>query len=137
VLLITKLVNFKTYYNLITEKKNNTVIDRFVKFACKYLKIKEEPTINFITNLDKIKELEALGGFDITNNEITIVKRKRLTDDILRTLAHELVHLKQHNKKKLKTKDGKDGSKIENEANVEAGIIMRKFRKIEPSIMLE
>ena len=136
-LLITKLVNFKTYYNLITEKKNNTVIDRFVKFACKYLKIKEEPTINFITNLDKIKELEALGGFDITNNEITIVKRKRLTDDILRTLAHELVHLKQHNKKKLKTKDGKDGSKIENEANVEAGIIMRKFRKIEPSIMLE
>jgi Zn-dependent peptidase ImmA (M78 family) len=130
-------VNFKTYYNLITEKKNNTVIDRFVKFACKYLKIKEEPTINFITNLDKIKELEALGGFDITNNEITIVKRKRLTDDILRTLAHELVHLKQHNKKKLKTKDGKDGSKIENEANVEAGIIMRKFRKIEPSIMLE
>jgi Zn-dependent peptidase ImmA (M78 family) len=130
-------VNFKTYYNLITEKKNNTAIDRFVKFACKYLKIKEEPTINFITNLDKIKELEALGGFDITNNEITIVKRKRLTDDILRTLAHELVHLKQHNKKKLKTKDGKDGSKIENEANVEAGIIMRKFRKIEPSIMLE
>lgn len=130
-------MNFKTYYNLITEKKNNTVIDKFVKFACKYLKIKEEPTISFITNLDKIKELEALGGFDITNNEITIVKRKRLTDDILRTLAHELVHLKQHNKKKLKTKDGKDGSKIENEANIEAGIIMRKFRKIEPSIMLE
>ena len=49
--------------------------------------------------------------------------------DVLRTLAHELVHHKQNEMGKLKIDSGKAGSDIENEANAKAGILMRDFGK--------
>jgi len=52
----------------------------------------------------------------------------------LRTLAHELVHRKQQLEDRLYVGAGDDGSDIENEANAEAGVIMRKFGKANPII---
>jgi Zn-dependent peptidase ImmA (M78 family) len=49
--------------------------------------------------------------------------------DILRTLAHELVHAKQDMEGKLYNGAGETGSPIENEAHMIAGIIMRHFNK--------
>ena len=49
--------------------------------------------------------------------------------DVLRTLAHELVHHKQNELGKLNNDSGKTGSDVENEANVKAGILMRDFGK--------
>jgi hypothetical protein len=52
--------------------------------------------------------------------------------DILRTLAHELVHHMQNlNGDEL---NGDDGSGIENEANAMAGVIMREFGRENPEI---
>jgi hypothetical protein len=53
--------------------------------------------------------------------------RNRNMADVLRTLAHELVHHKQNELGKLDPNSGKTGSDIENEANIKAGIIMRDF----------
>jgi hypothetical protein len=52
--------------------------------------------------------------------------------DILRTLAHELVH--HHQKLNGDELDGEDGSDTENEANARAGVIMRKFGRENPEI---
>jgi hypothetical protein len=51
--------------------------------------------------------------------------------DVLRSIAHELVHYKQNLEGRLidAAKDGSDGSPIENEANAVAGVIM-KYGKI-------
>ena len=49
--------------------------------------------------------------------------------DVLRTLAHELVHHRQNELGKLNNDSGKTGSDVENEANVKAGILMRDFGK--------
>ncbi len=47
--------------------------------------------------------------------------------DILRTLAHELIHRKQDEDGRLDPNSGETGSEIENEANAQAGILLRKF----------
>jgi hypothetical protein len=49
--------------------------------------------------------------------------------DILRTLAHELVHRKQDEDGRLDITSGETGSEIENEANAQAGILLRNFGK--------
>jgi hypothetical protein len=54
--------------------------------------------------------------------------------DILRTLAHELVHRKQEEDGRLDIKSGETGSPIEDEANATAGVLLRNFGKINNSI---
>jgi Zn-dependent peptidase ImmA (M78 family) len=49
--------------------------------------------------------------------------------DLLRTLAHELVHRKQSEDGRIDYNSGKTGSEIENEANAMAGVLLRKFGK--------
>jgi len=57
--------------------------------------------------------------------------------DILRTLAHELVHRKQNELDPLGKEDGKTGSPVENEANAAAGVLLRKFGEYRPEIFEE
>jgi hypothetical protein len=64
--------------------------------------------------------------------EINLALGGRHPVDILRTLAHELVHFKQHLDHKLNAKSGDTGSPEENEAHAKAGIIMRIFNKKYP-----
>jgi Zn-dependent peptidase ImmA (M78 family) len=47
--------------------------------------------------------------------------------DILRTLAHELVHHMQNLDDRLTDNSGDDGSPEENEANALAAVIMRQY----------
>jgi Zn-dependent peptidase ImmA (M78 family) len=49
--------------------------------------------------------------------------------DLLRTLAHELVHRKQDEDGRIDHNSGETGSEIENEANAQAGVLLRKFGK--------
>jgi hypothetical protein len=54
--------------------------------------------------------------------------------DILRTLGHELVHHKQNLDGKINAQSGITGSDEENEANAKAGVLLRKFGKINDDI---
>ena len=54
--------------------------------------------------------------------------------DLLRTLAHELVHRKQDEDGRIDYNSGETGSEIENEANAQAGILLRDFGKIDKEI---
>jgi len=62
-----------------------------------------------------------------------------LTADILRTLAHEMVHRKQDELGLVRNpeKDGADGSPIENQAHAVAGILMREYGRINKQIYNE
>jgi hypothetical protein len=55
--------------------------------------------------------------------------------DILRTVAHELVHYKQDLNNDLDHDSGRTGSPEENEANQVAGIVMRIFNKKYPQYL--
>jgi Zn-dependent peptidase ImmA (M78 family) len=47
--------------------------------------------------------------------------------DVIRTVAHELVHRAQHQHQPLSSSDGVTGSDVENQANSVAGILMRMW----------
>jgi hypothetical protein len=67
---------------------------------------------------------------EFTDKGIRVVSANRHPMDVMRTLAHELVHWKQ--RVEGSELDGSDGSETENQANAIAAIIMRKFGKQYP-----
>jgi hypothetical protein len=113
---------------------NNDIIQDFIDFCIKSLDLQEQPNIEFTDDENAAKQMQALGAFNPTTNKLIVVKGSRLTADILRTLAHELVHRKQAELNQLGPDSGKTGSPTENEANAAAGVLMRQYGKYRPEI---
>ena len=122
----------------ISESKKNS-INHFVEFATKRLKLKETPKITLLSGREYSEAKTSLGGYNPMSKEIYVAIEGRLTADILRTLAHEMVHRKQDELGLVKDeiKDGATGSPIENQAHAVAGILMRNYGKINKQIYNE
>jgi hypothetical protein len=100
----------------------------FIKFAAKELRLKDLPNIKFVG-----KEENKYNAFGHSKgNEIVIRITERHPNDIMRTIAHELVHIKQNINGTKNVEDYR-----EDEANKLAGRIMRKFNITYPSIFKE
>ena len=122
----------------ISESKQQS-IQNFVEYVTNRLKLKEQPKINLISDKQFSTELASLGGYSPELKEIFVATEGRLTADILRTIAHEMVHRKQEEMGLLKhiEVDGADGSPVENQANSIAGILMREYGKLNKQIYNE
>jgi hypothetical protein len=120
----------------VDEQSDNILAD-FIDFAVNALDLKTPPQITFTDDENLAKQIHALGSYQPSTDELVVVRGPRLTADILRTLAHELVHRKQNELFPLGKEDGKTGSPVENEANAAAGIILRKFGEYRPEIFEE
>ncbi len=107
------------------------LMGKFVDYACDKLNV-DKPKIFVINSPSYSQEHKSFGGYYPQEQEIKIVVHNRNMADILRTLAHELVHHMQNlNGGEL---NGEDGSDTENEANAMAGVIMREFGRENPEI---
>ena len=128
---------FKLNENFSKSKENS--INHFVEYATKKLKLSERPKITLLTGREYSEAKTSLGGYNPMSKEIFVVVDGRLTADILRTLAHEMVHRKQDELGLVKDeiKDGATGSPIENQAHAVAGILMRNYGKINKQIYNE
>lgn len=106
----------------------------FAKFAMKELNIKKAPKIR-MNNSVLEGSVSSFGGYEPNSNTITITISGRHIMDIMRSLAHEMTHHQQNISGRLTNiaSDGMDGSPIENEANSMAGVIMRKWARMNPS----
>jgi len=104
----------------------------FVKFIVKELELKSLPKSIKFEGDDYSAQHLTFGTYNPSTDEIVVVKGQRHPIDVLRTLAHELVHHKQH--KNGQELNGEDGSITENEANAMAGELMRKFKTVHPEI---
>ena len=105
-------------------------IGEFIKYACKNLAIQSPPrnlTLSYDTN--QVKDRRSFGYFDPNSSKVWVYVKNRNMADILRTLAHELVHHQQNLDGRISYESGKTGSEIENEANAKAGILLRDFGK--------
>lgn len=115
------------------------IIHLFLPFVKKEIKMKQIPKLHFINDSKFAKRIGAFG--EIKNNRIAIDIQDRHIVDVLRTVAHELVHYHQH--EMGIHGNGDAGSSTENQANEIAGIIVRKFAKnhsylfSEPAIVKE
>ena len=122
----------------ISESKQQS-IQNFVEYATKRLKLKETPNITLVGGREFAEVKTSLGGYNPDDKSIYVATEGRLTADILRTLAHEMVHRKQDEMGLVKNAetDGADGSPIENQAHAVAGILMREYGRINKQIYNE
>ena len=125
---------FESVQGKLTESQTST-LGEFIKYAIKNLSIQKPPTgltLSYDTNA--ARERSTFGTFNPENDKIWLYVGNRNMADILRTLAHELVHRKQAEDGRLDITSGETGSEIENEANAQAGILLRNFGKLNKQI---
>ena len=116
-------------YEMFEQSQELTLVDAlrdFLPLAIRELGIQTVPKIKLARNLHDT-HVPTFGRFENDNEIITVDIENRHPVDILRTLAHELVHYAQGTRGMLDADSWQTGSPEEDEANAEAGVIMRKF----------
>jgi hypothetical protein len=131
---IKKDLTTKSLSKNLNENVDKNIVDNFVRFTSNYLDLENIPEIEFKEKVLANGIQPSFGGYMPNSNSIVTDPSGRHIIDILRTLAHELVHAKQNEFKPLTPEDGATGSPYENEANAVAGILMRLFAKQNPEI---
>lgn len=105
----------------------------FVKFVKDQLELKTVPTISIKGNRDGLK---TTANYDYTkeNKIIKVYGKNRALVDIMRSVAHEMVHHKQFEDGRLEQKPPDIGGEIEDEANAKAGQYIKLYSKKDPTI---
>ncbi len=114
-----------------------TLIDAlrdFLPLAVKHLKLKTIPKIKLLRDVET-EHMPSFGKFSNDDRTVHLGIKNRHPNDILRTLAHEMVHYSQGEQDRLDADSGATGSNEEDEANAEAGVIMREFNQQFPQYM--
>jgi hypothetical protein len=113
---------------------NKEKLNSFVKFVKEQLEIKTVPTIKIQNNREGLK---TTANYDYTkeNKIIKVCSKGRALVDVLRSIAHEMVHHKQYEDGRLNGPQPPDiGGEIEDEANAKAGQYIKMYSKIDPTI---
>jgi hypothetical protein len=124
---------YKKFLNEVYDDSKAKIINRFMDYATDYLSI-DRPKIKLINQDGYTQQHRSFGGYSPSDKKVMVVVYNRNMADILRTLAHELVHHMQNLDNRLNPKSGEDGSPEENEANSLAAVMMRKFGRENPDI---
>jgi Zn-dependent peptidase ImmA (M78 family) len=114
-----------------------TLIDAlrdFLPLAVKHLELKKLPKIKLLDEIET-EHMPSFGKFSNDDRTIHLGIKNRHPNDILRTLAHEMVHYAQGEHGQLEADSGATGSPEEDQANAEAGVIMREFNQQFPQYM--
>jgi len=116
--------------NIIQEQlkdiNRDEVVQDFVDFC------KQELGYSMPTNcevVDNRNDLTTLASYNLKDNSVKVYGKNRAVADILRSIAHELVHHKQLEDGRIDINNlPKDiGGEIEDEANAVAGQLVKKF----------
>ena len=114
-----------------SDSKDLTLVDAlsdFLPIAIKHLGLESLPKIHLLKDMEHEEtHVPTFGEFINDTNEINLAINGRHPVDIIRTLAHEMTHFKQNCLGELRPDSGETGSDEENEANSEAGIMLREF----------
>jgi len=114
------------------DDETKSIIQNFLKFASKHIKLDDLPKIKLYSDPKLASARRSFGGYMGGRIELNVGNRHIM--DVLRTLAHELVHYKQDSMGVLTPDSGEDGSEHENEANAKAAVIMRLWGKMNPEL---
>lgn len=110
-----------------TNEQRQNIIEDFIQYCKDRLDINQLPIIQFTNDREWATERKSFGQYNPNDRSLEIYTGNRNLADTLRTLVHELVHHKQNEDGLIRMDSGKTGSKIENQANAFAGIIMREY----------
>jgi len=114
-------------------------LKKFVDFVKRELNIKNDINIRYQTDKDGIKTTAVYkyqdgGDEEFEQSEIRVYTKERALQDIMRSVAHELVHHQQNERGELEGKISNVGGPIEDEANAVAGELLKKYGIEHPEI---
>jgi hypothetical protein len=118
-------------------ESKTTFVDMFKKFlplAMEVLKIDRLPKLKFESEINTGQQ-PSFGMYVVGEQTLHVAITNRHPVDILRTVAHELVHYRQDLRNELTDRSGETGSSEENQAHEIAGVIMRYFNKRYPKFL--
>ena len=120
-------INSVTYDNgLAYNDDKKKIISQFINYVIEKLGLKKIPKITFIS--ERIKGMTT-GAYNPKEDKVYVLANNRMLADMLRTVAHELVHAMQRETGKFKIGDTVQdaGGDIENEANAKSGELIKTF----------
>lgn len=111
-------------------------LNRFVKFVKDQLELDTVPVISVQNHRENLK---TTANYDYTKDEkiIKVCSKGRALVDVMRSIAHEMVHHKQFEQGRLKVQPPDIGGEIEDEANAKAGQYIKMFSKEDETIYNE
>jgi hypothetical protein len=96
-------------------------VEKFVDWAANRLNLKKVPSIELSMDSEEAQTNHHTGGHVPGEDSVWVYAKNRNLVDILRTVFHELVHVRQHEIGMIKPGDSYPGSPIESMADMLAG----------------
>ena len=96
-------------------------VDKFCDWACQQLHLKNKPHIELSMDTEEAQTNHHTGGHQMGDDKIWVYANNRNLVDILRTVFHELVHVRQGELNMIEPGDSYPGSPIEAMADILAG----------------
>ena len=115
-----------------TKKSFDLLVKDFVRFAKIKLNIRNDIPVELIYDLEFSRKYSSFACIMTDSKQIYVSVINRHPVDILRSLAHEMVHYKQMIDGQ--NIQGHTGSRHENEANAKAGVVLRDYGKMHPEL---
>lgn len=114
---------------------NRALMEKFITFCNDNLGIEKPCTIKLTSDREG-NGITTTAYYDLVNCHVCVYIKDRAIMDVMRSVAHELVHHHQNERGELqgRPEEGADGSPLENEANAKAGELIRIFGKQNPEI---
>lgn len=116
------------------QSDHRPVLQQFVRYVIERLEIDPVPRIVLHKNSHWSEQNHSFGRYDPDTATLHVSLPDRHILDVMRTTAHELVHCHQHQTAPMPADAGETGSAWENDANAQAGVIMRDFTSAHPEL---
>jgi hypothetical protein len=113
---------------------DNPIMQKFIQWSRKKLNLQSEPKFEFSYNTEEAQQGHHTGRHTEGENSVWVYVANRNMVDIMRTVFHELVHVRQGELGMIKPGDSYPGSPIEMLADMTSGKAMKIFGKAHPEI---
>lgn len=122
----TFLIRIDGELNYTDEQK--TTAKEFIKFCARELNLNSGFKVHLVYDRKK-HDIKTTAFYNINTHEIKVYSKGRMLGDIMRSVAHELVHKMQNEQGRIKPPVQDEGGEIEDEANAKAGLVVKRFIK--------
>jgi hypothetical protein len=115
-------------------KTDSDIVNDFAQFCVTNLRLESPIRLRLKKDPTWSERNKTFGRYNHETNELEVSLAGRHLMDVLRTIAHELTHQRQHEREDVPDHAGETGSEYENEANARAGILMREYGHQHPEL---
>tara|TARA_Y100000310_G_scaffold263325_1_gene273507 strand:+ start:5117 stop:5839 length:723 start_codon:yes stop_codon:yes gene_type:complete len=110
--------------NVDLDENDLGIIEEFFRFCCERLELPETVSVHLVANRDG---LTTAGAYHVGESKCRVLVGDRARADVMRSMAHEMVHAQQDGLGLLGGHVQDIGGDIEDEANAVAGRLVKEF----------